>query len=68
MPTYRNSQQVAEALLARLKNWFLAAFWVIIVLLLISTSYFTVPADSVAVVQRFGQYIGTDELQDSIRN
>jgi membrane protease subunit HflK len=61
MPTYRNSQQVAEALLARLKNWFLAAFWVIIVLLLIATSYFTVPADSVAVVQRFGQYIGTDE-------
>jgi membrane protease subunit HflK len=61
MPTYRNSQQVAEALLAPLKNWFLAAFWVIVVLLLIGTSYFTVPADSVAVVQRFGQYIGTDE-------
>jgi membrane protease subunit HflK len=61
MPTYRNSQQVAEALLARLKNWLLAAFWVIVILLLVGTSYFTVPADSVAAVQRFGQYIGTDE-------
>ena len=61
MPTYRNSQQVAEALLAPLKNWLLAAFWVIVILLLVWTSYFTVPADSVAVVQRFGQYIGTDE-------
>jgi len=59
MPTYRNSPQVAGALLARLKNWFLAAFWVLVVLLLVWTSYFTVPADSVAVIQRFGQFIET---------
>jgi membrane protease subunit HflK len=61
MPSYRNSPQFAEELVVHVKKWFLAAFWLIAVLLLFGTSYFTVPADSVAVVQRFGKYIGTDE-------
>jgi len=61
MATYYNSRQFTGEFLVRLKKWLLLAFWVIVVLLLIGTSYFTVPADSVAVVQRFGKYIGTDE-------
>jgi membrane protease subunit HflK len=61
MAIYRNPSQIVESVLLRLKNWFLAAFWVIVVLLLVGTSYFTVPADSVAIVQRFGKYIGTEE-------
>jgi membrane protease subunit HflK len=61
MATYRNAQQFSEEVLTHLKKWLLAAFWAAMVLLLVWTAYFTVPADSVAVVQRFGQYIGTDE-------
>jgi membrane protease subunit HflK len=61
MPIYRNSPQFVQPLVDHLKKWLLVAFWAAAVLLLIGTSYFTVPADSVAVVQRFGRYIGTEE-------
>jgi membrane protease subunit HflK len=44
-----------------LQKWLLAAFWLFLILLLIGTSYFTVPADSIAVVQRFGKYVSTAE-------
>src|SRR5690348_1212938 len=44
-----------------LRKWFLIGFWIIVAVLLLQTSYFTVPADSVAVVQRFGKFIGTRE-------
>ena len=51
----------AKALVTRMKHWLLAAFWLLLVFFLIWTSFFTIPADSVAVVQRFGRYVGTDE-------
>jgi membrane protease subunit HflK len=61
MPVYRNYQQLTQEFLFHAKKWFLAAFWVVVIVLLIGTSYFTVPADSVAVVQRFGKYFHTDD-------
>src|SRR6185369_5100798 len=61
MPPYRDPQQFGQEMATRLKKLFPALFWAVVVLLLVGTSYFTVPADSVAVVQRFGKYIGTDE-------
>jgi modulator of FtsH protease HflK len=60
----RSSNNVTEEFIANLskwKMWFLAAFWLAVVAILGWTSYYTVPADSIAVVQRFGKYIGTTE-------
>jgi membrane protease subunit HflK len=51
----------ALAILSRVKKWLLTGFWLAFAAFLIWTSYFTVPADSIAVVQRFGKYIGTAE-------
>jgi membrane protease subunit HflK len=39
----------------------LAGFWIIVVLVLLWTSIYTVPAESVGVVQRFGAYLKTVE-------
>ena len=39
----------------------LAGFWVLIVIILIWTSVYTVPAEAVGVVQRFGAYLTTVE-------
>ena len=39
-------------------KWALVAFWVLLVLLTLGTSIYTVPADSNAALQRFGRYIG----------
>jgi membrane protease subunit HflK len=68
MKAYRwdpgSSESAKSALLnfaGRLRGWLLAGFWIIVALILFQTSYFTVPADSVAVVQRFGKFIGTRE-------
>ena len=68
MNTYKWEPDAAEKvrsaairLLARVRALLLIAFWMILALLLVKTSYFTVPADSVAVVQRFGKSIGTRE-------
>ena len=36
-------------------------FWGVVLLVLLWTMFYTVPADSVAVVQRFGRYVRTDE-------
>jgi len=47
--------------LAKGKKWLLPVFWLAVVFFLGWTAYFTVPADSIAVVQRFGEYIGTAE-------
>ena len=47
--------------LPNLKYYLLAAFWVGLAGVFLWTSYYTVPADSVAVVQRFGKYISTQE-------
>lgn len=51
----------AKQQLADLKYFLLAGFWLLLIAACLWTSYFTVPADSVAVVQRFGKYIATDE-------
>jgi membrane protease subunit HflK len=45
----------------KIRHWLLGAFWVLLVFFLIWTSFFTVPADSVAIVQRFGRYLDTDD-------
>lgn len=47
--------------LAKSKKWIIAAVWLALAAFLGWTSYYTVPADSIAVVQRFGKYIGTTE-------
>jgi len=43
------------------RGMILAGFWIIIVLVLLWTSIYTVPAESVGVVQRFGAYLKTVE-------
>ena len=55
------SSGVAGAAIGHLKPWLLGGFWLLLVLLTLSTSFYSVPADSVALVQRFGRYIRTDE-------
>src|SRR5262245_16944617 len=45
----------------RYVQWFIVAFWAVILITLLFTSFYTVPADSVAVVQRFGKYIRTED-------
>jgi membrane protease subunit HflK len=47
--------------MARLRAWLLLLFWLLLAAVLVTASYFTVPADSVAIVQRFGKSIGTRE-------
>ncbi len=39
----------------------LAAFWIVVLVILIWTSVYTVPAEAVGVVQRFGAYLSTVE-------
>lgn len=44
-----------------LKGYLAPAFWLLVVAVSLWTAFFTVPADSVAVVQRFGKYASTEE-------
>jgi membrane protease subunit HflK len=63
-PWNPNPEQVQahlHSLREKLQKYVLTIFWVLLVVLLGWTSYFTVPADSVAVVQRFGKYVSTAE-------
>jgi modulator of FtsH protease HflK len=46
---------------ARLVSWLVVTFWGIAGIVLVWTSFYTVPADSVGIVQRFGKYVRTDE-------
>ena len=41
-----------------LLKWSLVAFWVLLILVTLGTSIYTVPADSNAALQRWGRYIG----------
>jgi membrane protease subunit HflK len=50
-----------DALKKALRSVFLPLFWIALVAALAWTCFFTVPADSVAVVQRFGKYMGARE-------
>ncbi|MBM3824121.1 MAG: FtsH protease activity modulator HflK [Verrucomicrobia bacterium] len=42
-------------------GWIVLAFWAVILVVLLSTGFYTVPADSVGVVQRFGKFLRIDE-------
>ena len=44
-----------------LKYYLIAAFWLLLIAACVLTTYYTVPADSVAVLQRFGKYVSTQE-------
>ncbi|HZI32466.1 MAG TPA: FtsH protease activity modulator HflK, partial [Candidatus Binatia bacterium] len=61
MKSANNPTDEFIANLAKGKKWFFAAFWLLLAGFLGWTAYYTVPADSIAVVQRFGKYIGTTE-------
>ena len=45
----------------RLVSWLVLGFWALVLGSLLWTSFYTVPADSEGIVQRFGKYIRTDE-------
>lgn len=45
----------------RLQPWVVLGFWGAVLVGLLATSFYTVPADSVAVVQRFGAFLRIDE-------
>jgi len=45
----------------RLRPWLITAFWILTLLIVVSSSFYSVPADSVAVVRRFGRFLRTDE-------
>jgi len=40
---------------------FVVGFWIVFLVVLLATMFYTVPADSVAVVQRFGRYVRTED-------
>ena len=42
-------------------QWFVAGFWILFLVVLLVTMFYTVPADSVAVVQRYGRYVRTED-------
>jgi membrane protease subunit HflK len=49
---------------SQLRRWtvgIVLGFWGVLVLVILWTGFYTVPADSVGIVQRFGRYIGADE-------
>ncbi len=45
----------------RYSHWIVLGFWALLAFFLAWTSFYTVPADSVGIVQRFGKYLSTDE-------
>src|SRR5512138_1482954 len=42
-------------------HWINLGFWLLLIGCLLWTSFYTVSADSVGIVQRFGKYVRTDE-------
>ena len=46
---------------AHLAQFIAGGFWLVVILVLVWTTFYTVPADSVAIVQRFGKYMRMDE-------
>ena len=57
----RNNPPPSPAQLHRYSHWIALGFWSLLAAVLVWTSFYTVPADSVSVVQRFGKYLSTDE-------
>ena len=45
----------------RYGHYIVLGFWLIVALSLVWTAFYTVPAESVGIVQRFGRYLRTDE-------
>ena len=52
---------VPEAVQQKIVSGLVLGFWAILLLVLVWTSFYTVPADSVGIVQRFGRYVRTDD-------
>ena len=51
-------------------RWVILGFWGLIIVLFLFTTAYTVPTDSVGIVQRFGKYVRTDSvltLEDAVR-
>lgn len=46
---------------AQARPWVVAGFWSVLVLVLVGTGMYSVPADSVAIVQRFGRYLRSED-------
>src|SRR5689334_11458376 len=47
--------------LGRFGTWIVLGFWGLVLFLLVWTIFYTVPADSAGIVQRFGRYVRTDD-------
>ena len=61
---YPDGPSIANAAgvtLHRLRPWLIGGFWMVAFLILLNTSFYSVPADSVAVVQRFGRFLRSDD-------
>lgn len=56
-----SAQAAAGAAFRLFQPWLVGGFWALTLILLLSTSFYSVPADSVAVVQRFGRFIRSEE-------
>src|SRR5260221_9137128 len=41
--------------------WAVVGFLGLLIIAILFTSFYTVPTDSIGIVQRFGKYIGSDE-------
>ena len=54
-------QQPDFRLFLRYAHWIILGFWLLILAGLLLTSFYTVPADSVGIVQRFGRFLRTDD-------
>jgi modulator of FtsH protease HflK len=42
-------------------HWFVIGFWLVVLAILLFTTFYTVPADSVGILRRFGKYTRTDD-------
>lgn len=51
----------SDGFLGRFGKFIVLGFWGIALLFLVWTSFYTVPADSAGIVQRFGRYLRTDD-------
>ena len=56
-----NRDNIPRIPIHRYGHWITLGFWIVLFGVVVFTSFYTVPADSVAVVQRFGKFLRTDE-------
>ncbi len=60
-PDGPSAANTAGAVFHQLRPWLIGGFWALVLIILLNTSFYSVPADSVTVVQRFGRYLRSDE-------